>query len=354
MRQLQLGVIGCGVIGLQHIKSAAELHNVNLVSVADLREELAEETAEKYGAQRVSASADELIDSHDVEAVVLALPAGVRGEIAIRALEAGKHVLLEKPAAMNGTELEGIAVAAAKSGKTVACASMRFSGYEYAKAARDFVASGALGDLRIVRVRAVRPAGASPKNPPPVWRLRRDLNAGGILVNWGVYDLDFILGIIGWKLRPQTVLAQTWPVGAPYAAYAAPGSDAETHVAAQVRCAGNIALLFERSEFTPTVADEAWSILGEKGTLRLKLEPSGQRELLHDAHDLEKGVVTQVVWAGQEDFHGKIHQAPLRDFAEAIIQHRPPLTGLEQIRLMQQIIDAIYQSADSGKAVEIG
>lgn len=351
MRQLQTGIIGCGVIGQHHVKAATELDTVNLVAVADVREDVARDIATQNGTKAYSNDAALLADP-DIEAVVLALPAGVRGAVAVRALEAGKHILIEKPAAMNGEELEHIAAAAQTSGKLVAGCSCRFSVHDSARVARDFVASGVLGALRMIRVRAIKPAGAPPQNPPPVWRLRRDLNGGGILVNWGVYDLDYILSIVGWQFRPRTALARTWQVGAPYSNYAASSSDAETHIAALVLGDDGIALSFERSEFTPTANDEAWSILGERGALRLNMTGGPATELLHDAPDATKGVVTTILQQNGAET-APIHAGPLQDFAEALLTNRPPLTGLPELRLMQQIIDAIYQSADSGRAVEI-
>ena len=62
------------------------------------------------------------------------------------------------------------------------------------------------------------PAGLPPKNPPPAWRLRRDQNGGGILVNWGCYDLDYLFGLLDFRLTPRVALARTWPIGQPFAA----------------------------------------------------------------------------------------------------------------------------------------
>ena len=60
------------------------------------------------------------------------------------------------------------------------------------------------------------------RSPAPAWRLSRALNGGGILANWGCYDLDYLLGVCGWRLQPETALAQSWQVPAIFADTVAP------------------------------------------------------------------------------------------------------------------------------------
>ena len=74
-----------------------------------------------------------------------------------------------------------------------------------------------MGQLRVVRCRALKGAGALPQSPPPPWRLSRAMNGGGILVNWGCYDLNYLLGITGWAIEPRLALARTWGVPEPSA-----------------------------------------------------------------------------------------------------------------------------------------
>ena len=74
--------------------------------------------------------------------------------------------------------------------------------------------SGRIGRLRTIRVQALFPPAAARPENPPAWRLIRRLNGGGILVNWGSYDLDFVLGVLDWSFTPQTVSARTfWSPG---------------------------------------------------------------------------------------------------------------------------------------------
>jgi predicted dehydrogenase len=205
----------------------------------------------------------------------------------------------------------------------------------------------------MVRCRAVHAAAKPPQNPPPPWRLRKAMNGGGILLNWGCYDLDYLLGITGWKLRPRMVFAQTWTVPPQFACHAAPGSDAETYYAALIRCEGGTVISLERGEFMPVQTDTAWQIIGTKGSLKLQMTGYGKaQQIIHDDTSTAEGVVTKTLWDGKEDLP-PANNLLLQDFAKAIREGRQPMTGLEKALVVQQISDAIYASAERGIAVEI-
>lgn len=346
MEPVRLGIIGCGVIGRRHAMVAAESPLITLAAVADVREAAAHEVAEQYSAQHAYESAETLLHDPEIEAVVLALPLANRTELALKALSAGKHTLIEKPIARNAAEVRELI--AAKNDLVVACCSSRMRGLASAQAATEFIASGRLGNLRIVRCRAVKGAGAPPTTPPPAWRLSKAMNGGGILMNWGCYDLDYLLGITCWSLRPHTVLAQTWDVSETFQAYAAPGSDAEAHVAALIVCQGGTVISFERGEFAAMATDEAWQVLGDCGSLRLQMTPSASKRIVFD-EATSQGVVSQIIWQGDEAW-GQEHVAVLEDFALAVRTGREPRTTLEHALLVQQISDAIYASAHAGAA----
>ena len=81
--------------------------------------------------------------------------------------------------------------------------------------------------------------------------------------------------------------------------------------------------------------------------------PGKGHDLTHDELSPAEGIVSRVLHVSDDDWN-VIHQGPVRDFADAIVQGRRPRTGLEQGLVLQQITDAIYASAESGHAVEIG
>ncbi|MBM4031013.1 MAG: Gfo/Idh/MocA family oxidoreductase [Planctomycetes bacterium] len=351
MEPVRLGVVGCGVIGPTHMAAAVASPLLELVAVADLIEERARAAAEKFKARNAYRSGAELLEDPEVEAVVLAFPTGKRTELALQAFAKGKHVLVEKPVAMNADEVRRMIAARGK--LVAACCSSRFRFLEGARVAADFIASGALGGLRVVRCRNLAAAGPKPEKPRPDWRLTRALNGGGYLVNWGCYDLDYLLGITGWSLKPRTVFAQTWTVPPQFESHIAPGSDAETYYIALIRCEGGTVLSLERGEYMPAHSEDAWQVVGTKGSLTLKMTWGSPKAIVHDDTTSEQGLATRTLWEGEED-NSRTSAGPVTDFAAAIREGRPPMTSLERALVVQQITDAIYASAAEGREVAIG
>lgn len=351
MERVRFGVIGCGVIGQFHLRAAqAAPEIVEIAAVADLREEAARKAAEDFGAAKTYSSGEALIEDGDIQAVVLAMPANVRTELALKAFEQGKHVLNEKPIAMNAEEVQRMIEA--QGDLVSACCSSRFRFTESAQVVTDFIKSGKLGELRTVYGRGFSQAQPKPAATPPVWRLNRSLNAGGILSNWGCYDLDYLLGLCSWQLKPETAFAQVWPIPSHLEGNVAPGSDAETHAVALVRCEGGTMLSLERGECMPTEGQAAWQIIGSEGGLRLNMLTASDKVIWYDRSDPEQGLVSEKLWEGSEE-GGVVHDGPVQDLAQAILEGRKPKTSLENALVVQKITDAVYASAEKGESVTI-
>lgn len=349
MDPVRIGVIGCGVIGSQHIQAGVDHDLVDLVAIADLKENLGKETAARHGIPKVYVEGMDLLEDDSIEGVVLALPACGRGVLALRAFERGIHVLTEKPVGMNAGEVRKLIAARGDLIAGSCCSRYRFPAS--ANAVTDFIAGGALGDLRVIHCRAIRAGGPPPEKDPPIWRLRRDLNGGGIMSNWGCYDLDYLLGITGWSLKPRVVFGQMWGVPPKFHASADPTSDAETHLAATIQCDNGVAIHYERGEMVTSSPRLSWQIIGTDGSLDLEMVKAEKKIDYHKAVS-EKGVVTETIWEGTDDLK-VLHIGPISDFAAAIREGRQPKTSLEQALVVQQITDAIYESAETKRSVEI-
>lgn len=350
MEPVRLGVIGCGVIGPSHLKLAATCDTAQVIAVADLIEERAREVGERFVVACRYRSDEELLADTRIEAVVLAMPVVDRTPVAYKALQSGRHVLLEKPVAAKADDVRKMM--ALRGDRVVGCCSPRQFFTGHAEAAAACVASGTLGKIRMVRFRAIGAAPADPNPNPPPWRESMVQNGGGILVNWSCYDLDYVMSITGWQLKPTSVAAKWWPVAAKMSAYVAPGSDADAHFVALITCEDDIVLSMERAEFAGARTDQTWEIIGSEGSLYMCMTPQKDRpnRVVLERFVPGRGVVPETIW---EDGGQGATNDVIRDFTEAIRYGRQPQTPLERALLMQQITDAIYASSATGTSVPL-
>jgi predicted dehydrogenase len=321
------------VIGRKHLEAATKLPNVTVAAVADLDAVCLARTSAEFGIGKKSTDAADLIRDPDIDGIVLAVPTGVRTPLALDVLGHRKHLLVEKPVAMNAGEVRTLIDA--QEGKVGGCCSCRFRFLRNTAAVQSTLASDRIGKLRTVRVRALTPPPTSrPGNPPP-WRLNRKLNGGGILVNWGCYDLDYILGVLGWSLQPVAITARTFRVPEPYADWIAPGSDAETHVIAH-----------------PGKHEFSWSFSGDRGTLSILFGDDEVRTSIVTAD--KEGALKEVSLGKEPLLHSHLHAGPVTDFARAIDTGGSPMTPLTQALTIARITDAIYASGrDGGREIPI-
>jgi predicted dehydrogenase len=206
--RIRTGVIGCGLIGKRRAAVAAAHSASTLEVVADAVPAVADAVAAEFGCRR-AARWEDVVHDQDVDAVVIATPNAFLAEIAVVALDAGKHVLLEKPMGRNLAEAQAIAAAAERANRRV---KVGFN-HRYHPAisrAHDLFAGGLIGRLINLRIRYGH--GGRPGYEKE-WRGNPELAGGGELTDQGVHALDLIHWFAG---RPTSVAALTqtavWPI----------------------------------------------------------------------------------------------------------------------------------------------
>lgn len=189
---LRVAIVGCGLIGR---KRAAVLDRDRLVTCFDPVAAAAEALAEEYGGEAAGSLEEALARQPDV--VVVATPHDRLASAAEAALDAGAHVLVEKPAGISGTEIEGLAAAAERSGRLVKVGfNHRFA--PAIAAAVTAARSGAHGEVMFARARYGHGGRLGYENE---WRLDPAISGGGELVDQGMHLID----IFGWLLGPLPV-----------------------------------------------------------------------------------------------------------------------------------------------------
>jgi myo-inositol 2-dehydrogenase/D-chiro-inositol 1-dehydrogenase len=189
---LKIGLIGCGGIARQfHLRILDRFPQVDLVAVADPRAEARERASVASGAAAYEDSG-ELLARDDVEAVVICAENRVHAELATRTAAAGKAFYLEKPIAVSPEDGRR-AVAAADAAGVPAVIGYQFRQLPLYREVRRRLASGALGEVRMIRTRYCEPV---PTAWMPDWKRRRE-TGGGVLMDLGTHHFDLARWFLG-------------------------------------------------------------------------------------------------------------------------------------------------------------
>lgn len=364
-KRVRFGLVGCGAIGPTHAASLRQLADVaDLVAVADFIPERAKKVADPFGVKKIYTTDEELLADKDIDAISFCTPSGKHADQAVRAMRAGKHVVVEKPMDVSLAACDRMIAAEKETGKKLAIISQHR--FDHASIfVRDAIQSGRLGKLVLVdmsvkwyRTQAYYDAGE--------WRGTWALDGGGALMNQGVHTVDLMQWLAGpvESLRAHIVTGaherievedtavaslkfKNGAIGTLTASTACySGQPARVDIYGTEGSAiieGDRLKYFNLKDGTQVTAEEASrhaQSVASGGTASVKDE--GATRLTTEASK-DPGAV----W-------GDAHTAQLRDFITAInTGGRPLIHGVEG-RKPLEIILAVYESAKSGKEVTLG
>lgn len=180
---LRIGVLGAARIAPLSIVAPAQAIGARLVSVAARDRSRAEDFAAEHGIERTADSYDAILEDPDVEVVYNPLPNGLHAPWNIRALEAGKHVISEKPSAANAAQAREVRAAARASGR-VFLEAFHYPYHPMFRRVEDLLREGAVGEIEHISVPLLMP---DPGAADPRWQL--DL-AGGSVMDLGCYSFS--------------------------------------------------------------------------------------------------------------------------------------------------------------------
>ncbi len=327
--------------GAGAVRGYQEAGGFAVVAVADLIPDRCAKLAEGWSSARQYADARELIADKEVEAVSICLPTALHLPIALAALKAKKHVILETPPGLSAKEARQLAAAAGKAQKVLTYAyQRRFGGAELAtRQALDKAYAGDMLHVRssLMRMRGI-PAGTG-------WYTDRAKSGGGALLDIGSHMLD-----IGWHLLGHPKPASVYAITRQAFADPAGGPDTVEDAAfALVRFEGGKSLELAVSwaiNQAPAQNGTACRIYGSSGGVEV-YTPAGP--MLYRGFggkgDVKQTPLKQPKVAG--------HAAMLRQFRECILGKALPLFAAEQAVVLMQMIEAMYRSAETGKSVSL-
>jgi predicted dehydrogenase len=203
---LRIGIVGCGfVTESRHLPALARIPEVSVVAIADVSTEARTRTAERFGVARAYARAEELAADPAVDLVAVCVPVASHAEVALSALGAGKHVLVEKPLALTLDEADRL-VEAADSAPGFAFVGFNLRWHRLVMRGRLAIDAGAVGRVESV-VSAFTDSRLGEPGLPD-WRSRRELG-GGALLDKAIHHVDLWRHLLGDEVEEVFALSRS-------------------------------------------------------------------------------------------------------------------------------------------------
>ena len=322
MNVLKWGLIGAGDIARKRIAPAfRDLSNCDLTAVSRSRFELAQSFAKEFGAKKWFADWRELIADAEVEAVYIATPVFLHKEQTIHAAEAGKHVLCEKPLALNSAECdEMIAACEANNVKLGVAYYRRF--YPLIERVKQIIAAGEIGKPIVAQINAFEYFDPLPENPR-FWLLQKEKSGGGPLMDFGCHRLEVLTNLFGQISEVKSLIRNAF-------------------LRREVEDTATVILQFESgTHATLTVthaafeAQDTLEIFGSEGSIHV---PVLNKENIR--------IVTKN-GARAENYpnHRNAHQPLIEDFTKAILENREPQVTGATGKIIAALEDEVYKNA---------
>ncbi|MEE2569957.1 Gfo/Idh/MocA family oxidoreductase [Pseudarthrobacter sp. J64] len=373
---LKVALIGHGFMGAAHSQGwrvAPRFHNLparpEMTLLVGRNAQGVEESARQWGWEETATDWREAIARDDIDVIDIVTPGGSHAEIAIAALEAGKHVLCEKPLANTLEEAEAMAAAADRAGNNVfAMVGFTYRRVPAATFARDLVRAGAIGNIRQVRA-AYLQDWLVDAEAPLTWRLQKEHAGSGALGDLGAHAVDLAQFITGQKITGVSGILNTFVHERPLLG-ATSGLSGTAAAGRGDVTVDDLALFSGRFDGGAVGSFEATRMsTGRKNALRLEVAGStgaisfdleNMNSLgFYDATAAEtrQGFTNIMVTEPAHPYmsawwptghmlgyeHGFSHQA--KDFVEAIAEGRQPEPSFADGLQVQKVLHSVEQSA---------
>ena len=357
MTPVRVGLIGCGKVGLIHAAALSQLPEAEFVAACDASRERAEAFAARYGV-RPFTDVPTMLRDGGVEVVVIGTPHPLHAEPAIRAAEAGVHVLVEKPMAATLADCDAMLAAARKTGVTLGVISQRRF-FEPARRIKDAIDAGKIGDpvLAVFVMYSWRDPSYYTSDP---WRGKWATEGGGVLVNQSPHPFDILL----WLMGPAAEVSGTW------ANLNHPGVEVDDTAVATIRFrSGGLGSVVTSVSQKPGIYTKI-HIHGRTGasvgvetdrgsTFIAGVTPIAEPPLNDlwtipgEEHLLDRFQAEDRVRFAGLDATVHYHALQIADFLRAVRAGRPPLVTGEAGRAVVELFTAIYLSSRERRAVPL-
>ena len=320
-------LVGAGDIAKKRVAPALNAAaNSKIVAVCDVTCQRAQEIAEDFGINEVYTDIDEALSRTKANAVYIATPVFLHTSQAAKALNSGKHVLVEKPLAVNGEEALRLVEISKEKNLRSGCAYFRRC-YPCYTQAKEMLEAGEFGQVVLIRMTFFSWANPSADN----WRIVKNKSGGGPLSDIGSHMFDVLIGLLGmpksvyakcsnlvhkWEVEDSTVIIMTMENGA--------------HVIASFN-------------WNSKTWSHEFEIIGTRAKVKW--------------HPFDSGKVIKTVERDIQELDlpnaENVHSPLIEDFERAIQQEADPVVPLWEAAKTNILLDAVYASSRTGKEVII-
>lgn len=327
---LKLGLLGCGRIGQVHARSAGHIAGVTVTAVADAFAAPAAELAAQVGAKVMDS--DALIQSGDVDAVVIGTPTDTHYDLIHAAAAAGKAIFCEKPVDMSADRIRDCITAVEAAGVPFLTAFNRRFDPNFANI-QSRIAGGEIGDVEIVTILSRDPS------PPPISYIK---SSGGIFRDMMIHDFDMARFLLGDE--PSTVFA----VGSSLVdREIGIAGDVDTAAVTLTTASGKICQI-SNSRRASYGYDQRVEVHGARGMLRAENVLENNVEVA-----TESGFRRAPAQHFFLERYETAYRAELAHFVEAVQNGTPPTPGIHDGLGAQLLADAAAQSLATGLPVQL-
>lgn len=352
--KVRVGIIGCGgVANGKHLPALSKIESVEMVGFCDLVESRAAKAAKEYGTKKSTVYTDykEMLKDKTIDVIHVCTPNKSHSKISVDAMEAGKHVMCEKPMAKNSDDAEKMVEAAKRTGMKLTI------GYQNrfrndSLHLKEICERGDLGKIYYAKAHAIR------RRAVPTWGvfLNEEEQGGGPLIDIGTHALDLTLWMMK-NYEPKSVVGTTY------------------HELSKKRNAANAWGSWDPAKFT--VEDSAFGFIIMKDGSTIVLESSWALNTLDTGEaqtvlcgteggaDMQNGLRingeefgrlfvknVNVDLGGVDFYEGKKlepQDVEAKQWIEAVMNDKDPLVKPQEAFIVTKILDGIYESAKTGK-----
>lgn len=337
------------MIARVHMSSLLKTGRAKITWIAARKPENLEKVRLEFNIPNKTTDYKEILKDPQVDVVLITTPPDLHKHMFIEAMQAGKHVLVEKPMAMSLDEIDEMLAIKANNPDLVAmeCSGRHSRLIPKFKKVKSIIDSGALGDIYAIHHNCVgRQSRAGIEyHPTAKWFLNKAIAGGGPLFDWGVYDLSFHLGVLGDKHEVAHIESVKLMRGLDHVDPGTDTYDVEEHFVVNMELSEGIRYYWERAGHANMESSNETRIYGTRGGIKLGFNSWDDPSLIFydlDENEKARSQKIQIDYSGQDDGY-----ALSEHLIRVLDGDEDPIISMELARKHMDIIFRCYEDADN-------